>query len=169
MTLAVETHQNARFFSQGRAYLWSEGDEALHPRAARGVGRRDALRAAFFTVVLPDLDRRHAERVVRGSGPRGGAARAHWVVWTLPRENRTVWALFVPTRPLGARAVEDLGRPANDGALLAAWGDGPVMAWVSDRPEVRDVVREALRALPPFLSAGFQSGDVTMPVRIVPA
>jgi len=53
--------------------------------------------------------------------------------------------------------------------MLLAWGDGPVMAWASDRPGAREVLREALRAVPDFLTGGLASADATLPVRIVAA
>lgn len=102
-----------------------------------------------------------------GAGPRGGISRAHWVVWRAPGDAQPVWALYVPTRRLNAGSLADVGRPANDGAMLAAWGDGPVMAWASERRELREAVREALRSLPEFLASGVASADVTMPVRVV--
>ena len=52
---------------------------------------------------------------------------------------------------------------------LVAWGDGPVLAWASDRPDARAILREALRALPVFLAAGLASADATLALRIVTA
>lgn len=165
MTTAAQQSAHREVFSvNGRSYQWHEGEHALTAHAWRLRGRRDELGAAFHRTVLPSLERRGAARRVFGAGPRGGWRRAHWVMWRAPGDAHPVWALYVPTRRI---ATEDLGRPANDGAMLAAWGDGPVMAWASDRPELREAVRDALRALPEFLAAGVASADVTMPVRVV--
>jgi hypothetical protein len=168
--MTIAAHQSARhevFSVNGRSYQWHEGDHALTAHAWRLRGRRDELGGAFHRTVLPSLERRGASRRVLGAGPRGGWARAHWVSWRAPGDAQPVWALYVPTRRITTRALEDLGRPANDGAMLAAWGDGPVMAWASERPELREAVREALRALPEFLASGVVSADATMPVRVV--
>lgn len=168
MTFAAhETTQRDSFTVNGRSYRWHEGEHALTPHARRLESRRDELGAALSRAVVPSLTRRGARRQVMGAGPRGGVGRAHWVVWRAPGDAHPVWALYVPTRRLAASALADVGRPANDGAMLAAWGDGPVMAWASERPELREAVREALRSLPEFLSAGVASADVTMPVRVV--
>lgn len=170
MTIAAS--QDARcedFTTNGRRYVWHEGEHTVTPQALRMRARRAEVGALFARSVLPGLERRSATRRVLGAGPRGGWGRAHWVVWDAPGDAQPVWALYVPTRRLAARALEDLGRPANDGALLAAWGDGPVLAWASDRPELREAVREALRALPEFLGRGLASADATLPVRIVAA
>jgi len=170
MTIAVE--QNGlceEFLSSGRRYRWHEGDGVVHPRAERLRGRRRELPGVFATTIVPGLVKRQARRQVLGGGARGGSSRACWVTWLAPGDRQLVWALYVPTRLLAARALADLGRPANDGMMLAAWGDGPVLAWASDRPELRDVLREALRTPPAFLSEGMTSADVTLPLRIVAA
>jgi hypothetical protein len=168
MMIAAEQHIASEVFTVGgRRYQWLEGAHALAPHAGRWEARRAQLGELFARVILPGLERRGAKRRVLGAGPRGGSARAHWVEWRAPGDAQPVWALYVPTRRLGARALEDLGRPANDGAMLAAWGDGPVLAWVSERPGARVAVREALRALPEFLARGVASADVTLPVRVV--
>lgn len=166
MTIAVERDEARceQFTSNGRSYAWREGER--DPRGELLAARRAELPAVFAGVVLPGLERRGAERRVQGAGPRGGAARAQWVTWQARGDARPVWALYVPTRRLTGRALEGLGRPANDGVLLAAWGDGPVLAWASERPELRAALREALRALPGFLAEGLASGDPTLPLRI---
>lgn len=143
-----------------------EGAPALHPRAAALASRRPLVRERFYTAVLPELARRGAVHQVRGIGPRGGSSRALWSSWRLPGEARVVWALRVSTRQVRGAAGEPA--PANDGYVLAAWGDGPVLAWADERPAVRAVLREALAALPPWLRDGVVSGDATLPLRIVP-
>jgi len=165
MSTATQTRQQETLHIAGQPYRWQEGDAALHPRAVSLAGQRAALRAAFVGSVLPGLERRGAVRQVRGVGPRGGAARAHWVCWLAPGDARPVWALYVPTGRISAAGLGGV-RPANDGAVLAAWGDGPLMAWVSDGPELRGLVREALRALPPWLADGVCSADASFPVRV---
>ncbi len=170
--MTIAAHENApseEFTVNGRRYRWHEGEHALPTQAVRMRARRHELGPLFARVMLPGLERRGASRQVLGAGPRGGWSRAHWVVWRAPGDAQPVWALYVPTRRLTARALDDLGRPANDGALLAAWGDGPVMAWASERPELREAVRDALRALPEFLAGGVASADATLPVRVVAA
>ncbi len=174
MTIAMNQEARCEAFStHGRRYVWHEGEHVQAPGAARLADRRHALAAAFTATVLPGLERRGAEHRVVGAGPRGGLARAHWVVWRAPGDRHPVWALYVLTRRLGDRSLWETAavnhRPANDGALLVAWGDGPVMAWASDRPGCREVLREALRTVPDFLAGGLASADVTMPVRIVAA
>lgn len=170
MTLAYDHEARCEAFTTaGRCYVWHEGPHALAPQARRMASRRDELATAFSRTVLPGLERRNATARVFGAGSRGGSARAYWVLWEAPGDAQPVWALYVPTRRLAARVLGDVGRPANDGALLAAWGDGPVLAWASERPAVREVLREALRALPGFLGQGLASADVTLPLRIVAA
>lgn len=149
------------FRHAGRRYRWVEG--ALHPAAARFRGRRRELAAALHGAVVPALERRGA---AREEVPIG--ARAWWVTWRAPGE-AAVWALYVSTRGLPPGAVADLGRAANDGALLAAWGDGPVLAWASEREALRAVLREALRAVPAFLAEGVCSADETFAVRVTAA
>ena len=88
------------------------------------------------------------------------------MTWTAPGDARPVWALFVPTGRVSPAALGS-ERPANDGAMLAAWGDGPLMAWVSERPALQAAVREALRALPPWMADGVCSADAGFPLRVV--
>lgn len=146
------------FGHAGRRYRWREG--ALHPAAARFRGRRRELMAVFHGAVLPSLARRGAAREERAAGEAGV-----WVAWRAAGE-APVWALYVFTRALPGRALADLGRPANDGAVLAAWGDGPVLAWASEREALRHALREALRALPDFLAEGVCSADETFAVQV---
>ena len=166
MSTAIHTQAQDTFTVGARQYRWHEGDGALPARAAALSGRREALRSAFYATGIPGLERRGAVRQLRGVGPRGGAARAHWVTWMAPGDARPVWALFVPTGRVSAEALGS-ERPANDGALLAAWGDGPLMAWVSERPALQAAVREALRALPPWMADGVCSADAAFPLRVV--
>ena len=147
------------------SYRWIEGSAGQHPRAVALASRRPLLRERFYTAVLPDLARRGAARQVRGIGVRGGSSRAIWSSWKVPGEERVIWALQVSTRQVRGAAGERA--PANDGYVLAAWGDGPVIAWANDLPSVRAVLREALSALPPWLSEGVASADTTLPLRIV--
>ncbi len=165
MSTAIQAQHEETFDIAGQRYRWHEGAGALHPRAAGFGGRREALRGAFFETVVPGLERRGATVEVRGVGPRGGAARAHWVTWRAPGDARPVWALFVPTGRVSTAGL-GVARPSNDGALLAAWGDGPLMAWVSEGAELRSAVREALRSLPPWLADGVCSADVSFPLRV---
>ncbi len=147
-------------------FRWIEGAAGLHPRAVALASQRSLVRERFYTAVLPDLARREVRRHIQGIGVRGGSSRAIWSSWRVPGEDRVLWALQVSTRQVPG-AIE--GRaPANDGYVLAAWGDGPVIAWANDRPAVRAVLREALATLPSWLSAGVVSGDATLPLRIVP-
>lgn len=144
----------------GRRYRWAEG--VLHPAAARFRGRRGELGALFTRTVLPTLLRRGA---ARAQHPAADDGRAWWV--TLRREGEaTVWALYVSTRGLSRAVTQTRGAPANDGALLAAWGDGPVLAWCCDEPALRARVRDALRELPPFLAEGVCSADETFAVSV---
>lgn len=174
MTLATLTEARCEAFStHGRRYVWHEGDHVRPPAAERLTARRAALGEAFARAVLPGLTRRGARRRVLGAGPRGGLRRAFWVVWQAPGDRQPVWALYEPTRRPGDGVRWDdpaaTPRSANDGALLVAWGDGPVLAWASDRPEARATLREALRALPDFLAAGLASADASLALRIVAA
>jgi hypothetical protein len=168
MSPAIHTvsSSHALLLAHGRRYVWSEGADVLPGFAKQHERRRDALGALFTHTVLPGLVRRGAQRQVTGAGPRGGQNRAHWITWRCEGDIQVVWALYVATRPLSSEALSSVGRPANDGALLAAWGDGPAMAWVSDLPALRGALRDALRALPTFLIDGVTSGDPTMPLRI---
>lgn len=145
----------------GRRYSWIEG--AAHPAAARFRGRRNELGALFARSVAPSLDRRGLAREVVPADPQ---ARSWWVRWRA-EDGVAVWGLYVSTRGLPAEATRDLGAPANDGALLAAWGDGPVLAWASERPALRDALCDALRALPAFLAEGVCSADESFAVRVV--
>lgn len=145
----------------GRRYRWSEG--ALHPAAARFRGRRRELAFVFNASVIPSLERRGAVREVVPAGEG-----AWWVTWRAAGE-AAVWALYVSTRAVPREALSDLGCAANDGALLAAWGDGPVLAWASEREAVRAVLRAALRAVPAFLAEGVCSADETFAVRVTAA
>jgi hypothetical protein len=147
-------------------YRWIEGDAALHPGAAALASRRPLLRERFYTAVLPDLSRRGVTRQVHGMGPRGSSSRAIWSSWRVPNEDRVLWALQVSTRQV--RGATGGRAPANDGYVLAAWGDGPVIAWANDLPAVRAVLREALATPPAWLRAGAVSADATLPLRIVP-
>lgn len=147
------------------SYRWIEGSAGLHPRSVALASRRPLLRERFYTAVLPDLARRGAARQVLGIGVRGGSSRAIWSSWKVPGEERVLWALQVSTRQVRGAAGERA--PANDGYVLAAWGDGPVIAWANDLPPVRAVLREALSSLPPWLSEGVVSADATLPLRIV--
>lgn len=147
-------------------YRWIEGAPGLHPRAVALASRRSLVRERFYTVVLPDLARRGVRRQVRGIGVRGGSSRAIWSSWQMPGEDRVLWALQVSTRQV--RGAAGAQGPANDGYVLAAWGDGPVIAWANDVPAVRAVLRDALSALPGWLAGGVVSGDATLPLRIVP-
>jgi hypothetical protein len=146
-------------------YRWIEGPAGLHPRAAALASQRPLLRERFYTAVLPDLAHRGVARQVRGIGVRGGSSRAIWSSWKVPGEERVLWALQVSTRQV--RGATGGHGPANDGYVLAAWGDGPVIAWANDLPAVRAVLREALATLPSWLSAGVVSADATLPLRIV--
>jgi len=146
-------------------HRWIEGPAGLHPRAAALASQRPLLRERFYTAVLPDLARRGVARQVRGIGVRGGSSRAIWSSWKVPGEDRVLWALQVSTRQV--RGATGGRAPANDGYVLAAWGDGPVIAWANDLPAVRAVLREALATLPSWLSAGVVSADATLPLRIV--
>ncbi len=163
---AAQQVQGEEFIANGRRFRWVEGAQGLSPRATQLAGRRASLEALFTATVVPGLERRRATRRVLGVGPRGGASRAWWVEFRAPGDAQPVWALYVPTKRLTAAALDPMGRPANDGVMLAAWGDGPVMAWVSERPELRAVVRDALRVPPAFLPQGVVSGDATFPVRV---
>lgn len=145
---------------------WIEGAAALHPRAVALAPRRALLRERFYTAVLPDLARREVRRRVQGIGVRGGSSRAVWSSWRVPGEDRVLWALQVSTQQV--RGVAPGRAPANDGYVLAAWGDGPVLAWADDRPAVRAVLREALTNPPEWLREGMVSGDATLPLRLVP-
>ncbi len=147
-------------------FRWIEGPSALHPRAVTLASRRAQVRQSFYTAVLPDLARREVRRRVQGIGVRGGSSRAIWSSWQVPGGDQVLWALQVSTRQVPG-AVEGKA-PANDGYVLAAWGDGPVIAWADERPAVRAVLREALATLPSWLGAGVVSGDATLPLRIVP-
>jgi hypothetical protein len=147
-------------------YRFIEGDAALHPGAAALASRRPLVRERFYTAVLPDLARRGVVRQVHGMGPRGGSSRAIWSSWRVPGEDRVIWALQVSTRQV--RGATGGRAPANDGYVLAAWGDGPVIAWANDLPAVRAVLREALLTPPAWLRAGAVSGDATLPLRLVP-
>ena len=147
-------------------YRWIEGPPGLHPRAVAVASRRALVRERFYTAVLPDLARRGVPRQVRGIGVRGGSSRAIWSSWKMPGEERVLWALQVSTRQV--RGATGHRTPANDGYVLAAWGDGPVIAWANDLPVVREVLREALATLPTWLCGGVVSGDATLPLRIVP-
>ncbi len=174
MTIAIDHEARCEAFSaHGRRYVWHEGDHVRAPAAARLADRRPALGEAFARTVLPGLERRGAARRVLGAGPRGGLGRAYWAVWQAPGDRQPVWALYEPTRQPGDRARWEVAgvshRPANDGALLVAWGDGPVLAWASDRPGAREALREALRTLPDFLEGGLASADASLPLRIVAA
>ena len=147
-------------------HRWIEGADGLHPRAVALASRRHLVRERFYTAVLPDLVRRGAPRQVHGIGPRGGSSRAIWSWWKVPGEQRVLWALQVSTRQV--RGATGGKAPANDGYVLAAWGDGPVIAWANELPAVRAVLREALTTLPAWLAGGVVSGDATLPLRIVP-
>jgi hypothetical protein len=171
MTLAIDHDARCEAFTaHGRRYVWHEGRGAQHPSALRLAGHRPALEAMFSRTVLPGILRRGATHRVQGAGPRGGYGQAWWGVWHAPGDRQPVWALYTPTRRLGDRHHWVQGpidhRPANDGALLVAWGDGPVLVWASDRPGARAVLREALRGLPDFLGGGLASADATLPLRI---
>ena len=146
-------------------YRWIEGPAGLHPRAAALASQRPLLRERFYTAVLPDLAHRGVARQVQGIGVRGGSSRAIWSSWKVPGEERVLWALQVSTRQV--RGATGGHGPANDGYVLAAWGDGPVIAWAKDLPAVRAVLREALATPPSWLSAGVVSADATLPLRIV--
>lgn len=148
------------------SYRWIEGPASLHPRASSLLALRPRARSRFYTVVLRDLTHRGASRQVQGIGPRGGSSRALWSWWRAPGEDRVVWALHVSTRQV--RGVVPGGAPANDGYVLAAWGDGPVIAWADELPAVRAVLRDALATPPWWLRAGVVSADATLPLRIVP-
>ncbi|MDB4932735.1 MAG: hypothetical protein JWM10_5219, partial [Myxococcaceae bacterium] len=130
-------------------YRWIEGEAALHPSAAALASRRPLVRERFYTVVLPDLAHRGVARQVHGMGPRGASSRAIWSSWRVPGEDRVLWALQVSTRQV--RGATGGRPPANDGYVLAAWGDGPVIAWANDLPAVRAVLREALATPPAWL------------------
>ncbi len=169
MTIAMDTEFAEAFSTHGRRYVWREGGDEFDARGRRLRGRRESLRFSFFAVVVPGMKRRGARRVMRSAVHHGGAMRAHWVTWQCPGEVGVVWGLFVATGGLAGGTLGGLGMPANDGAMLAAWGDGPVMAWVSDRDELREVLREALRSLPEFLAGGVLSGDEGFPVRVLRA
>lgn len=80
-----------------------------------------------------------------------------------------VWALYVSPRALSPALLSTRGEPANDGALLAAWGDGPVLAWASEEEALRAILREALRQVPGFLSEGVSSADERFAVRVTAA
>ena len=147
-------------------HRWIEGPLGLHPRAVALASRRSLVRERFYTAVLPDLARRGVRRQVQGIGVRGGSSRAIWSSWRTPGEERVLWALQVSTRQV--RGAAGAKAPANDGYVLAAWGDGPVIAWANDLPAVRAVLREALATLPGWLDDGVVSGDATLPLRIVP-
>lgn len=159
MNTALQPHSTTNH------YRWIEGAAGLHPRAVALASRRALVRERFYTAVLPDLARRNVARQVRGIGVRGGSSRAIWSSWKIPGEERVLWALQVSTRQV--RGAVGGKSPANDGYVLAAWGDGPVIAWANELPAVRAVLREALATLPPWLSAGVVSGDATLPLRIV--
>lgn len=128
MTIAFETARHTdTFTTAGRSYRWVEG--VADARAERLRGRCDALRAAFERTVLSGFERRGVPAVVRGAGPRRGLAGALGEARSDPSVAQPVWALScVLMRRAGMTA------PANEGAVLAAWGDGPVMAWASERP-----------------------------------
>lgn len=148
------------------SYRWIEGPLGLHPRAVALASQRSLVRERYYTAVLPDLARRGARRHAQGIGARGGSSRAIWSSWRAPGDERVVWALHVSTRQV--RGATDGPGPANDGYVLAAWGDGPVIAWANDLPAVRAVLREALATPPAWLAAGVVSGDATLPLRVVP-
>ncbi len=151
------------FILNGRRYRWVEG--ALHPAAARFRGRRQELGGMLGHTVVPALIRRGA---VRGQLKATDDGRAWWVTWR--REgDAPVWALYVSTRGLSRAATLTRAMPSNDGALLAAWGDGPVLAWASEEPALRARLREALRNVPGFLSEGVCSADETFAVRVTAA
>jgi hypothetical protein len=95
-------------------------------------------------------------------------ARAWWVWWSRPGQE-AVWSLWVSARRSGVPAqVLGAGDPANDGAVLACWGDGPVLAWCSRVRALQEVTREALRALPTFLARGLVSADEALALRVEP-
>lgn len=169
MSIAIDNATHETFAIGQRHYRWEEGDSARSARAEALRGRRDALRVAFVQTVVPGLGRRGAATKTVPVGPRRAVPRAYWTTWTAPGDARPVWALYASTRCLSAESVATLGRAANDGAVLVAWGDGPVLAWASERPELRMVLRQALRSLPGFLGEGLCSGDATFPVKIVAA
>jgi hypothetical protein len=168
MNTAVEIADQTKLFTANhRQYVWREGRHLLTAKAESMRARRDQLQEMFVSVMLPALKRRNAQCRVQGQGPRGGWGRAHWVIWQAPGDPKPVWALYVPTKNVSAAELRTTGNPANDGALLAAWGDGPVLAWASDRPALREIVRNALQTLPEFLSEGVISADATLPVQVV--
>ncbi|MBL8603295.1 MAG: hypothetical protein JNK72_15330 [Myxococcales bacterium] len=171
MRTAIETStpnpQPETFSAGGRLYRWAEG--VGHARAEALRGRREALRAAFEQTVLPGLVRRGAARKVVVSSPKRGEPRVWWALWQAPGDARPVWALYASSRCLDVHTTATLGRAANDGAVLVAWGDGPVLAWASEREALRGLLRAALHALPSFLGDGLCSGDATFPVKIVAA
>lgn len=159
MTTAIDTGRVERVVTRGASWLWLEGEAARHPRMASGE-RRDALRTAFVTGVMPSMRARGAKRRVLAAGGLRDAAAMHWAAWSTS-DGRVVWALYADAR----RALEK-DRPANDGARMVAWGDGPVMAWVDADPGLQRALRDALRDPPDFLDGGMVSGDATLPLKI---
>lgn len=159
----VEADFHHEFVRAGRRYRWVEG--ALHPAAARFRGRRAELAGLLHRSVAPSQERRGA---TREQLPATDDGRAWWVTWRRPGE-AAVWALYVSTRGLDPSSARLRGAPANDGALLAAWGDGPVLAWASEEHALREALRDALRAVPEFLSEGVCSADETFAVRLTAA
>lgn len=164
MAHAMNTTDSHHDFSLGgRRYRWAEG--VLHPAAARFRGRRAELASMLTRTVTPALLRRGATRSQLAATSDG---HAWWVLWR--REgDAPVWALYVSTRGLPRAATRTRGTPANDGALLAAWGDGPVLAWAHEAPALQAKLREALRNVPGFLSEGVCSADATFAVRVTAA
>ncbi|MBI5514541.1 MAG: hypothetical protein HY909_12275 [Deltaproteobacteria bacterium] len=170
MTIAFQSQRAAEILQvAGRRYRWQEGASARHPRVFRG--RREEARRAFYRAYLPVLVARGATRRELPAGRRGVLQDSLWVTWT-PRDHHAagvVWSLWVPSR--GSRVpvvVAGGAEPANEGMVLAAWGDGPVLAWCSQSPALRALTREALRALPEFLAQGVVSGDETLALKIEP-
>lgn len=149
----AQAHSHQIFEHAGRRYRWVEG--ATHPSASRFRGRRGELRSLLTRSVIPSQQRRGA---VHEQIPALDGGRAWWVTWRCSGE-AAVWALYCATA----------GESANDGARLAAWGDGPVIAWADEDAVIRGRLREALQRVPGFLAEGVCSADETFAVRLTAA
>ena len=146
-------------------YRWTEGaPNGTDTLALRSDASRAHLAARLRQEIVPELEQRGARGLVFRAAPSAGvsARDVRWVVWRTQRGDGSVWALYLASRclaPAGDSA-------ANDAFVLAAWGEGQVLAWADEREGARSALRAALSVPPPWLKQGFRSHDETFPVRI---
>ncbi|MBL8681755.1 MAG: hypothetical protein JNK05_21485 [Myxococcales bacterium] len=150
--------------SEGRAWLWREGSAVLHERfRAVDDQAREAIRAIFTRKLVPLAEKRGITgETAPAATPAGiAAADVRWMQWFRAGEDPApLWGLFVQSR------VFDSNDADNDTWVLAAWGDGPALAWASQHEAAQRCLRAALHAPPAFLSGGVVSRDPAFAVRI---